>query len=170
MNLIKVLFLSFCVAFVVTACKVSYSFTGGTLSPEVKTFSVQFFPNRAPLVNPNLSNQFTEALKEKFRGQTTLDEIVDGEGHLNFEGEITGYRTQALDVTADDISATNRLTVTVKVRFTNEIEPDNDFDKSFSAFRDFDSTKQLSEVEEGLVAEILEDIIDDIYNEAVVNW
>ncbi|PKQ60661.1 LptE family protein [Labilibaculum manganireducens] len=170
MNLIKVLFLSFCVAFVVTACKVSYSFTGGTLSTDVKTFSVQFFPNRAPLVNPNLSNQFTEALKEKFRGQTTLDEIVDGEGHLNFEGEITGYRTQALDVTADDISATNRLTVTVKVRFTNEIEPDNDFDKSFSAFRDFDSTKQLSDVEEGLVAEILEDIIDDIYNEAVVNW
>ncbi|MBN2596494.1 LptE family protein [Labilibaculum sp.] len=170
MNLIKVLFLSFCVAFIVTACKVSYSFTGGTLSPEVKTFSVQFFPNRAPLVNPNLSNQFTEALKEKFRGQTTLDEIVDGEGHLNFEGEITGYRTQALDVTADDISATNRLTVTVKVRFTNEIEPDNDFDKSFSAFRDFDSTKQLSDVEEELVVQILEDIIDDIYNEAVVNW
>lgn len=170
MNLIKVLFLSFCVAFVVTACKVSYSFTGGTLSPEVKTFSVQFFPNRAPLVNPNLSNQFTEALKEKFRGQTTLDEIVDGEGHLNFEGEITGYRTQALDVTANDISATNRLTVTVKVRFTNEMEPDNDFDKSFSAFRDFESTKLLSDVEEGLVEEILEDIIDDIYNAAVVNW
>ncbi len=170
MNLIKVLFLSFCVAFVVTACKISYSLTGGTLSAEVKTFSVQFFPNRAPLVNPNLSNQFTEALKEKFRGQTTLDEIVDGEGHLNFEGEITGYRTQALDVTANDISATNRLTVTIKVRFTNEIEPDNDFDKSFSAFRDFDSIKQLSDVEEELVAEILVDIIDDIYNAAVVNW
>ncbi len=170
MNLIKVLFLSFCVAFVVTACKVSYSFTGGTLSPEVKTFSVQFFPNRAPLVNPNLSNQFTEALKEKFRGQTTLDEIVDGEGHLNFDGEITGYRTQALDVTANDISATNRLTVTIKVRFVNEIEPDNDFDKSFTAFRDFDSTSQLSDVEEGLVEEILEDIVDDIYNAAVVNW
>lgn len=170
MKLIKVLFLSVCVVFVVTACKISYSFTGGTLSPEVKTFSVQFFPNRAPLVNPNLSNQFTEALKEKFRGQTTLDEIVDGEGHLNFEGEITGYRTQALDVTANDISATNRLTVTIKVRFTNEIEPDNDFDKSFSAFRDFDSNEQLSDVEEGLVEEILVDIIDDIYNEAVVNW
>jgi hypothetical protein len=170
MNLIKVLFLSLCVAFVVTACKVSYSLTGGTLSADVKTFSVQFFPNRAPLVNPNLSNQFTEALKEKFRGQTSLDEIVDGEGHLNFEGEITGYRTQALDVTANDISATNRLTVTIKVRFTNEIEPDNDFDKSFSAFRDFDSIKQLSDVEEELVAEILVDIIDDIYNAAVVNW
>jgi len=170
MKLFKILLVSFCVVFVVTACKISYSFTGGTLSSEVKTFSVQFFPNRAPLVNPNLSNQFTEALKEKFRGQTTLDEIVDSEGHLNFDGEITGYRTQALDVTANDISATNRLTVTVKVRFTNEIEPDNDFDKSFSAFRDFDSTEQLSDVEDGLVEEILEDIIDDIYNEAVVNW
>lgn len=170
MKLIKVLFLSFCAVLVVTACKVSYSFTGGTLSTEMKTFSVQFFPNRAPLVNPNLSDEFTEELKEKFRNQTTLDEIVDGEGHLNFEGEITGYRTQALDVTADDVSATNRLTVTIKVRFRNEIEPDNDFDKSFSAFRDFDSNQQLSDVEDGLVEEILEDIIDDIYNESVVNW
>jgi len=158
------------IAVVATACKVSYSFTGGTLSPEVKTFSVQYFPNRAPLVNPNLSNQFIEALKEKFRNQTSLDEIVDGEGHLNFDGEITGYRTQALDIKAGEIAATNRLTVTIRVRFTNEIEPDNDFDKSFSAFEDYDSTKQLSDVEDGLVEEILNQIVDDIYNESVVNW
>ena len=145
-------------------------FTGGTLSPEVKTFSVQYFSNRAPLVNPNLSDRFTEELKEKFRSQTTLDEIVDGEGHLNFDGEITGYRTQALDIKAGEIAATNRLTVTIRVRFTNEIETDNDFDKSFTAFEDYDSTRQLIDVEEGLVEEILEQIIDDIYNEAVVNW
>lgn len=166
----KVLFYGFCLAFIVTACKVSYSLTGGTLSTDVKTFSVQYFQNRAPLVNPNLSDQFTEDLKEKFRSQTSLDEIVDGEGHLNFDGEITGYRTKALDVTANDIAATNRLTVTIKVRFTNEIEPDNDFDKSFSAFADFESTNQLSDVENQLLEEILEQIIDDIYNEAVVNW
>ena len=131
---------------------------------------MQYFPNRAPLVNPNLSNRFTEELKEKFRSQTSLDEIVDGEGHLNFEGEITGYRTQALDIKAGEIAATNRLTVTIKVRFTNEIESENDFDKSFSAFMDYDSAQQLTDVEEGLLDDILEQIIDDIYNEAVVNW
>ena len=170
MNLIKILFLSVCLAIGATACKVSYSFTGGTLSPDVKTFSVQYFPNRAPLVNPNLSNQFIEELKEKFRNQTTLDEIVDGEGHLNFDGEITGYRTQALDIMAGEIAATNRLTVTIRVRFTNEIESENDFDKSFSAFADFDSTQQLSDVEDALLEDILDQIVDDIYNEAVVNW
>ncbi|NOU61634.1 LptE family protein [Marinifilum caeruleilacunae] len=170
MKFIKVLFLSLCIAAAAVACKVSYSFTGGTLSEHVKTFSVQYFPNRAPLVNPNLSNRFTEDLKEKFRSQTTLDEIVDGEGHLNFDGEITGYRTQALDIKAGEIAATNRLTVTIKVRFTNEIESENDFDKSFSAFADYDSAQQLTDVEEGLLDDILEQIIDDIYNEAVVNW
>lgn len=173
MNKIKTIFLSLTFIILVSACgltKVGYNFSGGSLSPEVESFSVQFFPNRARLVNPNLSNQFTEDLKEKFRGQTTLNEIVDADGHLNFDGEITGYQTRALDVTADDISATNRLTITIKVRFTNEKEPDNDFDKAFSAFADFDSTNQLSDVEDGLVEEILEQIIDDIYNEAVVNW
>lgn len=173
MNKIKTIFISLFFSILLCACgltKVGYNFSGGSLSPEVESFSVQFFPNRAPLVNPNLSNQFTEALKEKFRSQTTLNEIVDADGHLNFEGEITGYQTRALDVTADDISATNRLTVNIKVRFTNEKEPDNDFEKNFSAFADFDSTNQLSDVEEALVEEILEQIIDDIYNEAVVNW
>nr|WP_320117348.1 LptE family protein [uncultured Marinifilum sp.] len=170
MNKIKFIIISIAIAAVFTACKVSYSFTGGTLSTSVKTFSVQYFPNRAPLVNPNLSDQFVEELKEKFRNQTSLDEIVDAEGHLNFEGEITGYRTQALDIKADEIAATNRLTVTIKVRFTNEIESENDFDKSFSAFADYDSTKQLTDVEDSLLEEILEQIIDDIYNEAVVNW
>ncbi|GAB7086290.1 LptE family protein [Marinifilum fragile] len=170
MKFIKVFVLSLCVAVLAVACKVSYSLTGGTLSDKVQTFSVQYFPNRAPLVNPNLSNRFTEELKEKFRSQTSLNEVVDGEGHLNFEGEITGYRTQALDIKAGEIAATNRLTVTIKVRFTNEIESENDFDKSFSAFKDYDSISQLTDVEDELLNDILEQIIDDIYNEAVVNW
>jgi len=170
MNWIKSSLFIIIIGLAFTACKVSYSFTGGTLSPDVKTFSVQFFQNRAPLVNPNLSNQFTEDLKEKFRSRTSLDEIVDGEGHLNFSGEITGYQTKALDITSNDIASTNRLTITIRVKFTNEIEPDNDFDKSFSAFEDFDSTKQLTDVENELVDKILEKIIDDIYNQSVVNW
>jgi len=170
MNWIKSSLLIIIIGLAFTACKVSYSFTGGTLSTDVHTFSVQFFQNRAPLVNPNLSDKFTEDLKEKFRSRTSLDEVVDGEGHLNFSGEITGYQTRAMDVTSNDISATNRLTITIRVKFTNEIEPDNDFDKSFSAFEDFDSTNQLSDVENDLVEKILEKIIDDIYNQSVVNW
>jgi len=170
MNWIKSSLLIIIIGLAFTACKVSYSFTGGTLSADVKTFSVQFFQNRAPLVNPNLSDKFTEDLKEKFRSRTSLDEVVDGEGHLNFSGEITGYQTRAMDITSSDIASTNRLTVTIRVKFTNELEPDNDFDKSFSAFEDYDSQKQLSDVENELVEIILEKIIDDIYNQSVVNW
>jgi hypothetical protein len=170
MNWIKSSLLIIIIGLAFTACKVSYSFTGGTLSIDVHTFSVQFFQNRAPLVNPNLSDKFTEDLKEKFRSRTSLDEIVDGEGHLNFSGEITGYQTRAMDITSSDIASTNRLTITIRVKFTNEIDPDNDFDKSFSAFEDFDSNSQLSDVENDLVEKILEKIIDDIYNQSVVNW
>jgi len=170
MNWIKSSLLIIIIGLAFTACKVSYSFTGGTLSADVKTFSVQFFQNRAPLVNPNLSDKFTEDLKEKFRSRTSLDEIVDGEGHLNFSGEITGYQTKAMDISSADMASTNRLTVTIRVKFTNEIEPDNDFDKSFSAFEDFDSSKQLADVENELVELILEKIIDDIYTQSVVNW
>ncbi|MGZ2371369.1 LptE family protein [Ancylomarina sp. YFZ004] len=166
MNWIKSSLLIIIIGLAFTACKVSYSFTGGTLSIGVKTFSVQFFQNRAPLVNPNLSDKFTEDLKEKFRSRTSLNEIVDGEGHLNFSGEITGYQTRAMDITSNDIASTNRLTITIRVKFTNEIDPDNDFDKSFSAFEDFDSNSQLSDVENDLV----EKILDDIYNQSVVNW
>ncbi len=170
MNWIKSTLLIIIIGLAFTACKVSYSFTGGTLSQDIKTFSVQYFQNRAPLVNPNLSDKFTEDLKEKFRSRTSLDEVIDGEGHLNFSGEITGYQTRAMDITSNDIAATNRLTVTIRVKFTNELEPDNDFDKSFSAFEDYDSGKQLSDVENDLVELILEKIIDDIYNQSVVNW
>ncbi len=170
MNWIKSSLLIIIIGLTITACKVSYSFTGGTLSAEVHTFSVQFFQNRAPLVNPNLSDQFTESLKEKFRNQTSLNEIVDGEGHLNFSGEITGYQTRAMDITSNDIASTNRLTITVRVKFTNEKETENDFDQSFSAFEDYDSTQQLTDVENGLVDKILVKIIDDIYNQSVVNW
>ena len=170
MNWIKSTLLIIIIGLAFTACKVSYSLTGGTLSTDIKTFSVQFFQNRAPLVNPNLSDKFTEDLKEKFRSRTSLDEIVDGEGHLNFSGEITGYQTKAMDITSNDIAATNRLTITIRVKFINELEPDNDFDKSFSAYEDFDSNNQLSDVETELVEKILEKIIDDIYNQSVVNW
>lgn len=152
------------------ACKISYNFTGGTISPDMKTFSVQYFANRAPLVNPNLSSKFTQALKDKFRDQTSLDEIVDGEGDLNFEGEITGYQSQARDIQRDEMAAQNRLTITIRVKYTNAKDDKFDYDTSFSAYEDYDSAKVLDEVEEELVTKIIEQIVDDIYNKAVVNW
>src|SRR6187551_2164284 len=102
---------------VFTGCHV-YSFTGASISPDVKTVSIQLFPNRAPIVQPSLSNAFTEKLKDKFVSETNLSLVKDN-GDLNFEGAITDYNTQPTAITGNDNASLNRLTITVSVKFTN---------------------------------------------------
>lgn len=151
------------------ACKVSYSFTGANISPEVKTYSVYYFPNRARLVNPTLSQNFTEALREKLQRQTSLDEVQEN-GDLEFEGQITGYDVRPMAIQKEDQAALNRLTITIKVKYTNNIEPDQNLEKQFSAYEEFDSNSSLSDVEDGLVPEIIEKLNEDIFNATIANW
>lgn len=150
-------------------CKVSYSFTGASISPEIKTFSIQYFQNRAPLVQPGLSQYLTDELNDKCRSQTNLA-YVTSIGDVNFEGEIVDYNTRPLTVAADAQAAMNRFTVTVKVKFTNSVEPDLSFDRSFSRYSDYSSNLELNQVEQDLITEIVEMIVEDIYNAAFVNW
>ena len=154
---------------VLYGCKVSYSFTGASISPEIKTFSIQYFQNRAPLVQPGLSQYITDELNDKCRSQTNLD-YVTSIGDVNFEGEIVDYNTRPLTVAADAQAAMNRFTVTVKVKFTNSVEPDLSFDRSFSRYEDYSSNLELSQVEQDLIRKIVEMIVEDIYNAAFVNW
>lgn len=151
------------------ACKVSYSFTGANISPEVKTYSVYYFPNRARLVNPTLSQNFTEALREKLQRQTSLDEVQEN-GDLEFEGQITGYDVRPMAIQKEDQAALNRLTITIKVKYTNNLEPDQNLEKQFSAYEEFDSNSSLSDVEDGLVPEIIEKLNEDIFNATIANW
>ena len=153
----------------VTACKISYSFSGASISPQIRTLSVQRFFNRAALVVPGLDQMFTDALIDKCRSQTNLS-IVSDLGDVDFEGEITDYRTQPLTVAADAMAAMNRFTITVRVKFTNTVEPHLSYEQSFSRFKDYDSNRDLSEVEESLSAMIIEELIEDIFNRAFVNW
>jgi outer membrane lipopolysaccharide assembly protein LptE/RlpB len=151
-----------------TSCGV-YSFTGASISPEVKTISIINFPNNAPLVQPTLSLELTNALKEKFTSQTNLS-LVQRDGDLHIEGEITGYSTQPMAIQGNEQAAQNRLTVTVRVRFTNVIEPQKSYESTFSRFADYPSSQNLSSVEEGLLQVINEALVEDIFNKAVVNW
>ncbi len=146
-----------------------YSFTGASLCPEDKTVSVKYFVNRAPLINPALSQEFTEMLKDKFSTQTVLD-LTNIDGDLQFEGEITGYSVKAMEIAKGQTAKTNRLTISVTVRFKSIYCPEKNFDKKFSRYADFPSEQSLTEVEAGLVNEIIEQISDDVFNEAVVNW
>ncbi|MGE4585983.1 MAG: LptE family protein [Mangrovibacterium sp.] len=150
-------------------CKVGYSFTGAAIADDVKTFSVDYFANRARLVNPNLSQQFTEALQEKLMRQTSLD-LVRERGDLEFSGQITGYETRPMNIKEGDYASQTRLTVTVKVKFVNNTDHEADWEKSFSAYSDYDSSKILSEVEEELMTEILEQLMEDIFNASIANW
>jgi hypothetical protein len=151
------------------ACTVSYSTTGASISPDVKTVSVNFFPNRAALGTANLGQYFTDELKDKFLGQTSLT-LVENYGHLNFEGEITNYNTKPIAITGDEIAAQNRLTIKVHVVFVNNNDPEQNFDTSFSRYQDYNSTENLSSVEEGLVEGIVAELVEDIFNKSVVNW
>lgn len=151
------------------SCKISYSFTGASISPAVKTLSIQYFQNRASVVQPGLSQSLTDALIDKCKAQTNLS-LVNGLGDVNFEGEITDYNTRPLTVAANAQAATNRFTITVKVKFTNSVEPDYSFEQSFSRYEDYDSNLDLSQVEKDLSDKIIALIVEDIFNKAFVNW
>lgn len=150
-------------------CTVKYSFTGASIPPDAKTVFIADFKNMAPLVNPALSNDLTEALKDKFVNQTSL-KIGDENADLYFEGTITNYNTQPTAIKSDDIASKNRLTISIKVKFTNNKDPKANFDTSFSRYQDYDSQNSLSDVEDELVRLIIEDLVDDIFTKAVVNW
>ena len=146
-----------------------YSFTGTSIQPEVKTVTIPFFEYKALKVNPSLSNQLTEALQEKFRRLTRL-ELVEEEGDLEINGTVVGYDVRATAITATEQAAQNRLTVSVKVSFTNRKFPEESFpEKSFSAYSDFDATQTLDAVEATLCEEIVDKICEDIFNGTVAN-
>lgn len=153
------------------SCEVTYSLSGASIPPEAKTISVQYFQNNAKLINPQLSQQLTDALKDKFVSQTSLN-LVNGVGDLHFEGDITGYATKPMAIQNDDVAAVNRLTITIRVKYVNSKDPDSkfDFEKSFSRYEDYDSQNDLSAVEGDLTEKIIEQLVQDIFNESVVNW
>lgn len=153
---------------VMAGCGV-YSFTGASIPPGAKTISIDYFPNRAMLVQPTLSQRFTDALRDKFTGETTLD-LVGENGNLAIEGEITGYSAMPVAVQGNEVAALNRLTITVNVRFVNHLDEKTNFETSFSRFLDFDSSRSLSDVEDELIDGINQQLVQDIFDKAVVNW
>ncbi|MFV0365980.1 MAG: LPS assembly lipoprotein LptE [Mangrovibacterium sp.] len=152
-----------------SACKMSYSFTGAALDPSIKTFSVYYMQNRALLVNPNLSQQLTDGLLDKITQQTSLQMMKDN-GDLEFEGVISDYKVTPVNISQGDQAAQNRLTVTVQIKYTNNKDHDADFEKSFSAYVDYDANKLLSDVEDTITEEIIEQLTDDIFNSSIANW
>ena len=154
---------------VMQSCKMSYSFTGANLSPAVKTYTVYYFPNRARLINPTLSQTFTEGLREKLQRQTSLNELQEN-GDIEFEGQITGYEVRPMSIQKDDLAAQNRLTVSIKLKYTNNKAPEESFERNFSAYEDFDSNLSISDIEDELSTLIVLKLTEDIFNATIANW
>lgn len=145
-----------------------YSFSGAS-TEGLSTVSIQYFQNRASLVQPGLSQTLTDALIDKCKAQTNLN-ITNGPGDANFEGQISDYNTRPLTVSADATAAMNRFSISVFVKFTNSTDPDKSFEQTFSRYEDYNSSSDLNDVEEELSEKIIEMIVEDIFNRAFVNW
>ena len=146
-----------------------YSFTGASIPAEAKTVSVQYFPNQAQIVQPLLSNEMTTSLRDALMNQTSLT-MVEANGDLEFEGEIVSYTTAPTAITSDQVAALNRLTIVVNVRFVNNIDESKNFEQRFTQYEDYDSSSELSAIEQTLISTIVSNLVDQIFNKALVNW
>ena len=156
-------------ALVLSACGI-YSFSGTSIQNDINTINIDFFEYKAQRVNPTLSNDLTEALRTRFRRMTRLEQ-VEQDGDMEITGEITGYNVAPAAVTANEVAARNRLTITVSVNFVNRKYPEDDFSaKSFSAYSEYDSVNSLDAVESTLCTEIIDQLIEDIFNATVAQW
>ncbi|GHT64161.1 hypothetical protein AGMMS50239_21390 [Bacteroidia bacterium] len=163
------LFIGLVVGGIWGACSISYKFEGGSINYDMtKTIHISEFPNRTPNY-PLITQVFDLALKKRFIEQTRLKEM-DNNADIEIEGEITGYQLAGQAVREDDYASKTRLTISIRVHYINNKETNKDVDQTFSGFREFDSNRPLESVEDELVKEIVNEIVDMIYNATVANW
>ena len=153
-----------------TSCSVKYSLTGASISPETKTFQVNYFQNNAPLIEPGIARDFTNKLIDLLINQTSL-ELVKINGDLTYEGEIVEYRISPTTATANNTAAQNRLTVGVNIRFYDKNDSEADFEKRFSFYYDYPGNIQLiGGQRDTALDEIFERITQDVFNASLAKW
>ena len=157
-------------ALLLNGCTISYKFNGASIDySTTKTISIADFPNVAPLVYAPLSNNLSDGIRDLFQRQTRLEQVKRG-GNLELEGAITGYAITPMSVSADSYAAETKLTITVKVRFTNNVAPEESFEKTYSAYQTFDSSQMLTDVQDELCNTMITEIAEQIYNDTVAKW
>ena len=156
-------------AALLTGCGVAikYSLSGASIPPDARTFSVAYFPNNATMVAPILSSTLTDALVDMFTRRTRLMQVEEG-GDFAFEGEIINYTSTT--ASSDDYALLNRLTITIKVRFTNALDEKQSWNRTFTAYEDYESTRLLTEVEGELIPQIVDKLVTDIFQASASNW
>jgi hypothetical protein len=171
MKYLKYIHLSLIVLILFSGCfSIKYDFKGGAqVDPKIKTLSVQYLPNRALLVNPTLSQTLTDKLKSYMESNTSL-KVVNNVGDVDFSGEITDYSLNTVAIGSGERVSKLRFSITVRIKYSNSVNPDDNFDTSFTRYRDIDSDVNFNSVEESNSEEIIDEIIEQIFNKAFINW
>ncbi len=152
-----------------TACKVSYSLSGADIPAEAKNFSVKTFQILTPQATTNYDLQLTESLKDLLLAQTRLD-LIEKSGDLQYEGFINQFEIGNAAVSGDEITTVNRLTIGIKVKYTNLYDRDKNFERSFSRFADYNSNSNFNDVESQLITQINEQLVQDIFDASIGAW
>lgn len=146
-----------------------YSLNGATIPIEAKTISVSFFANQTTLGSPSISQKFTEKLRDVVSTQTNLS-LMKQNGDLQFDGSIIDYSVAPIAIQSNDQAATNRLTITVSVKYSNKFDESKNFEQNFSRFSDYPANTAISAQEDALLTEINRQLTEDIFNKAFNNW
>lgn len=163
----NIILLYFCISLFI-GCGI-YSFNGASVSKETKSITVEYFKNTALTKQPTLSQVLTEKLKDYFTEQTNLI-ISNQNGDLYFSGDIIKYDVQPIAIQSNETAGQNRLTISVKIDFNNKQNEELNFNQTFSRYKDYESSQNLSDIEDILITEITNELVEDIFNKAVVNW
>jgi hypothetical protein len=160
----------FILPLVLWSCSVKYSLTGASISPETKTFQVNYFQNNSTLIEPGIDRDFTNKLIDLLINQTSLD-LVKSNGDLLYEGEIVEYRISPTTATANNTAAQNRLTISINVRFIDKSDSEAEFEKRFSFYYDYPGSSQLiGSQKDTAIDEIFERITQDVFNASLAKW
>jgi len=162
------LFLLIPIAFFITSCGI-YSHSGASIPPDSKTFSVSYISNVANIVNPLLSQNLTEKLKQKFVNETQL-KLTSTEGDLAFSGKITSYEINPTAVQGNQQNAINRLTITIEITLENKKAAEKNFTQTFSNFIDFSASDDFATREQELSDKVSVMLVQDVFNKAFINW
>ena len=159
-----------CFLSLLSSCSVSFKMNGANINYQTThTISIADFPNNAPMVNASLSNLLSETVRDLYQRQTRLQILRKG-GDLEIEGAIIGYDLSQGAISVDSYASESKLTIRVQVHFTNNVNPEDSFDKVYSAWQTFDANRMLTDVQDELCSIIVTEIAESIYNDTVAKW
>ena len=166
----SIIIIMLCCIVMIQSCSISYSFNGASIDyTKVKTIQIADFPIRSSYVWGPMGPMFNNKLRDQFADHTKLTQVKRN-GDLKLEGEITQYSQRNKGVSSEGYSAQTELSMTVNVRFTNNVDHEQDFERQFTATTSYETTRSLNSVQEELVTQMIKEIVDQIFNATVANW